>query len=101
MGGGPSVSAFVRGPLVHTPQGLVVVLFSAAYLACAAAVAAGVEPPLGWRPFKVIGFGLFWPLVLFIQLVRMGFPSYHPSWRTTAWLGVWGIAPLAFALWRV
>jgi hypothetical protein len=97
----PSVGAFIRGPLIHTQQGIVVVVFSVLYLIAASLFAfSGVTPPSPWRQVNAIGLCLVWPFVIVLAFIRTDFPAFSPSWRSALWLSVWAIAPGAFTVWR-
>ena len=98
---GLSVGAFIRGPLVHTPQGIVVLAFSVLYFVIAAMLAFGfIAPPSPWLPANLLGLCLTWPFILVLLFIRSDFPVFSPSWGSAAWLGVCAVAPGAFTLWR-
>ena len=64
---GQPVTALLRGPLLHTPQGIAVLAFSALYLLLAALYAfADLAPRPGWRAASIIGLCLAWPIILFL-----------------------------------
>jgi hypothetical protein len=98
---GQPVAALLRGPLLHTPQGIAVLVFSAIYLLLAALFAfADLSPPPGWRAASIISLCLFWPILLFLLFVKHGEPSFAPSWGGAAWLACCALAPVVFTLWR-
>jgi hypothetical protein len=97
----PSVGAFIRGPLVHTQQGIVVLVFSALYLVAAFLFAfADVAPPSPWRQANAVGLSLVWPFILVLLFVRSGYPDFSPSWRSALWLTACAITPGALTIWR-
>ena len=93
------VGALIRGPLLRTPQGLVVLLFTTVYLVAAALCEFwGIVPWAGWSPERFTTLCLGWPVILFVFFVRDNQPCFLPSWSNSAWLCLCGAAPLAFVL---
>jgi hypothetical protein len=95
------VAALLRGPLLRTPQGNVVLLFTACYLIAAVLVGLfGFAPWAGWTSGKFVAVCLAWPLILFLYFVRDNQPSFLPSWSSATWLSLCGAAPPLYMLFR-
>jgi hypothetical protein len=96
-----SVKLLFYGPILHTPQGFVVLFFSVAYLFCAALVGLlGATPPFGWQEGKTVALCIAWPLVLFMYFVKDNQPSFKASLPAAGWLAFYGVAPVLFLLWH-
>jgi hypothetical protein len=91
------VSALLRGPLLHTPQGLVVLAWTGAYL-----LAALVAYLYGWTfwqgKFKLgfIALCFAWPALIFVMFIRDNRWEFERSWRKATWLVIYGALPLLF-----
>jgi hypothetical protein len=95
-----SVAAVIRGPLVHTPQGLVVILAGVVYFGLALVFGAtGITPPADQSTGSAVFFCLFWPFVLFLLFVKHGVPSFNPSWGNAAFLALCALMPVGFVIW--
>ena len=98
------VSSFFKGPLLHTPQGIVVLACSAAYLLSALAVGVfELQPPFGWSSARFLSLSLGWPVLLLVFFIKNGQPSFRPSWPGAAWLAMCAVLPfvfVVFGLWR-
>ena len=94
-----SVGALFRGPVLHTPQGRVVVASAVAYGLMALAVGVfDVTPPLGKSTSSAVAVCLFWPFVVFLMFVKQGLPEFKPSRREALFLVV-AAAPVGYAAW--
>lgn len=95
-----SVSALIRGPLVGTPQGWVVVASAIAYAALALAFFVfGLTPPMGKSVGGAVVTCASWPGVTFLLFVKHGLPSFAPSWRGALFLAVGAAAPALYVAW--
>jgi hypothetical protein len=96
-----SVSALFSGPLLHTPQGWVVLAFSAVYFFGALLFGVfDVEPPFALRTPDVVFICISYPFILFLFFVKNGIPSFVPSLSGTAWLSFYALFPVIYLLWR-
>lgn len=95
------VTAVLSGPLLRTPQGAVVLVFSALYLLGALLFGAfDVVPPFSIRTQSVVGICVAWPLILFLLFVKEGAPSFEPSLGSAAWLAFLAVYPMGYLIWR-
>jgi hypothetical protein len=91
------VSRLLRGPLLHTPQGLVVVAWTGAYL-----LAALVAYLVGWSPWQgkfqsgFIALCFAWPVIVFVMFIRDNHPEFKRSWGRATWLVIYGALPMLF-----
>jgi hypothetical protein len=93
------VTALLRGPLLSTPQGRVVLLYLVAYLAAAALVwLLQLPPPIGKTPEVFIELCIAWPFIVFLMFVRDSSPTFAASWATAAWLILYGALPVLFRI---
>ena len=92
------ISALLKGPLLHTPQGWVVMCFSALYLLLAVTLeVSGVDP---WRGFlNATGFCVVWIFFLFAVFISAGRPSFVASWRKGILIAIIASAPITITLW--
>ena len=97
------VRALLCGPLLHTPQGLAVIAFSAVYILFAALFAfTALAPPPGWRSSgNAIALCLSWPFVLLLVFMSRSQTAFSASWGETAWIGTCALAPVLFTLWHM
>lgn len=96
------VTDLIRGPLLHTPQGWVVLASVALYALLALAVwLFGVSSALGKTPGVALALCFFWPLINFLMYVRWNSPYFKASWSSAAYLLVVALAPVAYAAWRL
>ena len=86
----------VRGPLLRTPQGYVVVATLVLYVALA--VASGVlgMNPLGRSQTTSLVLCAAWPIVVFLAFTRLGLPEFTPSGWQALWLTVIALMPLTW-----
>ena len=95
------VSAVLSGPLLRTPQGWVVLFFSAVYLLGALLFGAfDIAPPFALRTLNAVGICIAWPFIVFLSFVKEGAPSFAPSLIRAAWLGFIAIFPVLYLIWR-
>ncbi len=91
----------LRGPLLHTPHGWVVLGSAVLYVGLAVVVAvSGAAPPVLKTPgaFYVLCFA--WPFILFLYFVRVNSPSFAASSARALVLASVAIAPFIYTAWR-
>lgn len=91
------VSDLVRGPLLHTPQGIAVVICALAYLNAACIVwLFQLPPPIGktLEVFFLLCVG--WPFIVFLMFIRHSPSDFRSSWATAAWIVFYGALPAVF-----
>jgi hypothetical protein len=95
------LSSLLRGPLLNTPQGQVVIATAVCYLALAVLISLGlVVPPIkSGMPGAIVGC-FVWPFIVFLYFVKSGLPSFTPSWFEAAFLALCSFLPVGFILWR-
>lgn len=99
---GESIGTLFRGPILHTPQGIVVLFFFMAYLLCAFLVGVlGVAPPFGWPIGKTVALCIAWPIILFLYFVRDNQPSFEASLSAASWQFFYGVIPVLVMLWPI
>jgi hypothetical protein len=77
------VSSLLRGPMLHTPQGWVVLASIGAYLILALLFWLGaIGLPLGKNLGSVVVVCLFWPFITFLLFVKHNISDFSPSWRS-------------------
>lgn len=92
-----SISKLFRGPMLHTPQGIVFLISLAVYLLCAALFAfTDIALPFGWAADKAIGIFVAWPLILFMLFIKQNMPDFAPSWLKAVWQSFYAVAPFVF-----
>ena len=90
-----------RGPLRSTPQGWVVLACTFLYALLALVVwMFDLTPPFGKSVSAAIAICIAWPLIVFLTFVKQGIPSFAPSWRGAAYLGVVSAMPVIYAVYR-
>jgi len=95
------VSMLLRGPLLCTPQGWVVLASIAGYGALGGAVFAfDLTLPVAKSPGGILVFCVAWPLITFMYFVKSGMPSFNWSWPKAAWLAFVALAPVAYVIGR-
>jgi len=96
-----SVTSLFRGPLLHTPQGIVVLSYVFAYFLYAFLIGVlDVAPPFGWQVGKIVALCVSWPIILFLYFVKNNQPAFEASIAAAGWLVFYGAAPFLFILWR-
>ena len=95
------VMDLLRGPLLHSPQGWVVLASAVLYALLALAGALlGVSPLFAKSPGAFFSICAFWPFITFLFYVRCGSPTFSPSVSQAAHVAVAALAPVAYVLWR-
>ena len=95
------VCNLLRGPLLNTPQGLVVCAAAIGYLLFALLVVLGIAtPPLKLGVSGVVIGAVGYPFVLFLLFVKNGLPSFAPSLWGSMFLVICALIPVGFVLWR-
>lgn len=95
-----SVSALLRGPLISTSEGWVVLLSFLAYAALAVAYGVfGVNPPMGRSAGTAVTGCLIWPFIVFLFFVKNGLPSFKSSAWGTAFLVLCSAMPVIYTWW--
>ena len=89
---------FLRGPVLHTPQGWVLLGASVGYvlLGCVLLVDESIAALAVIRDLWVGCF--FMPLILLLFFVRTNEPDFSPSMPNTAWGFVLAVIPI-FLVW--
>jgi hypothetical protein len=98
--GSRPVGDLLRGPLLHTPQGIALLIVALSYWLAAAALAldwVSLPPALAFESPALAC--AVWPLLMFLMFVRHGSPAFEPSWGETAWMIVYAAIPVAFFAW--
>jgi ABC-type lipoprotein release transport system permease subunit len=92
------VSQLLKGPLLHTPQGWVVLASIGIYLGLACLLWLGfIAPPAGKNIEASVVACLFWPLITFLFFVKTNLPDFQASWSKTFLVAVAALAPIAYA----
>jgi hypothetical protein len=92
-----SVGKLFRGPLLHTPQGVVLLISIAVYLSGAALFFFfDISPPFGWTAGKASGVFIAWPILLFALFIKQNMPEFVPSWPKAIWQSFYAVAPFVF-----
>jgi len=96
-----SVGTLLRGPLLSTPQGFVVIASVVAYAALAFAfLALGLTPPFGKSIASAVIVCASWPFIVFLQFVASGLPSFTPSLSRAAFLTLCAAVPALYVAWH-
>ena len=93
------LSALLRGPVLHTPQGMVLLVASTVYVLVGLlsfAIGEKVATPSVAEKFGV--WCLLVPLVLFVLFVRMNGPKFQPSKANAAWGTLLAALPILVVL---
>jgi hypothetical protein len=94
------VSSLLRGPLIHTPQGIVVVFSSILYLMAAALFSfTDITPPFGYSSAKTVVFCIGWPVIMFMLYIKKNLPQFEPSWSEAGFLAFCSPLPVLYPLW--
>lgn len=95
------IGALLKGPLLTTPQGHVVLISFLSYLVLVAFFAVGLlAPPLGKSIGSVVVTCLAWPFIVFLMFVKHGLPSFRPSSSGTLFLAAAALMPIAYVIWK-
>ena len=95
-----SVGALLRGPLISTPQGLIVIASAVAYAALAFAfLMHGLTPPFSKSIASAVIVCASWPFIVFLQFIANGLPSFTPSLSRAAFLALCAAAPALYVAW--
>lgn len=93
------VAKLLRGPLLRTPQGWLVLAGLAGYWLLALLFGIGaLIPPLGKDLGSAVVVCLAWPLITFLYFVKNGLPDFEASWGRAAMVGACVLAPVAYVL---
>lgn len=96
------VAQLLRGPLLHTPQGWVVLASVALYAGLALLAALlGVSPTLAKTPGAFFVVCLSWPLITFLMYVRSNAPSFNASLSRAVHVAIVALCPVGYAVWRL
>jgi hypothetical protein len=87
------IGEVLRGPLLHTPQGVACLVFSA--LSIVGALAYLAFPQIAnWPPFRFKEVLFAWPLIVFITFVRFSYnDDFAPSLNATLMVVLTGAFP--------
>jgi hypothetical protein len=97
-----SVTALLRGPLITTPQGWVVIFAAIVYFTLAVTFGAfDLAPQLVKSPSVAITICIFWPFIVFLQFVKSGLPSFKPSILSAVITGLYAAAPFIYVGWKL
>jgi hypothetical protein len=92
----------LRGPLLHTPQGWVVLASGILYgLVALAGAYLGVSPSIAQSPGAFFAICVSWPLITFLFYVRSSSPHFKASVSQAVRVAVAALAPVGYVLWRV
>ena len=95
------VTELIRGPLLHTPQGWVVVATVGVYTLLALLFGVlDLTPPLGKTVDTFVTICLFWPFIVFLVFAKDGLASsFDPSWCQAAFLMICAVMPMLYVVW--
>ena len=89
----------LRGPVLHTPQGLVLVVSSALYILLGVASLGFGDTVTSLDTVKKLWIGCFFmPVILFVLFVRGNSPNFSPSIPRALWGGFLAALPI-FVVW--
>jgi hypothetical protein len=95
------VSALLLGPLIHTPQGLVVVSASVLYFLAALIFGlTDITPPFSYSSGKAVAICIGWPIFLFMFYIKSNLPDFESSWSQTGMLVFGSVVPVLYPLWK-
>jgi hypothetical protein len=96
------VMDLLRGPLLHTPQGWVVLASGILYgLVALAGAYLGVSLSIAQSPGAFFAICVSWPLITFLFYVRSSSPHFKASVSQAVRVAVAALAPVGYVLWRV
>lgn len=96
------VMDLLRGPLLHTPQGWVVLASGVLYLVVALAGAyLGVSSSVAKSPGAFFTICVAWPAITFLFFVRSSSPHFRASVAQAVHVAVAALAPVGYVLWRM
>lgn len=91
------VSSLLRGPLLFTPQGRVVLASIGVYLTIALLCWLGVlKHPLAKDLSYVLIFCAVWPFITFWLFIRVSAPYFSPSWLQAVFVAIGAFMPIAY-----
>jgi hypothetical protein len=91
----------VRGPLLYTPQGWVVLGSAVLYVGLALVVAvSGTAPPVLKTHGAFYVLCVAWPFILFLYFVRLNGPSFVASNARALVLAAVAVAPFIYTAWQ-
>lgn len=92
------VSSLLRGPLLLTPQGWVVLASTGVYLTLALLFLLGAldHPFLLKCPSCVLIGCVAWPFITFVFFVRGSAPYFFPSWLQAMFVAIGALMPIAY-----
>lgn len=92
---------WIKGPLISTPQGWVVLLSFMVYGVLAVGFwGFGLAVPISASRESTGVFCACWPFIVFLFFVRDGAPGFNPSWASACLLAIAATTPLAFSVYR-
>jgi hypothetical protein len=95
------VTELLRGPLLHTPQGWVVIATGLIYaVAALLGLVFGVNPLFAKTSSTFFVLCVGWPFITFLYFVRSSAPHFAPSKVRAVELAITAILPLGFAFWN-
>ena len=93
---GQSVWALVRGPIAHTPQGLLLLIASAVYAAVGVTLLLLADTFATLATVKKYWSGcVLMPVLLFVLYVKINGPDFGPSAVNTMWGLLFVVTPIA------
>ena len=91
------ISSLLRGPLLFTPQGRVVLASIGFYLTSALLFWLGVfEHPSANDLGYVLAFCAFWPVTTFFSFLVLSAPYFSPSWFQAVFVALGAFMPIAY-----
>lgn len=95
------VLELLQGPLLHSPQGWVVLASILLYGGIAGlGWVLGVSPLIAKSSSTFFVFCAAWPFITFLYFVRGSAPHFAPSIARTVELAITALLPIAFSAWR-
>jgi len=94
-----SLADLFRGPILHTPQGLTLLIASCFYwLYAACIVIFDIPTPFAWSSELAILLFMVWPLILFLFFVKENSPAFLPSRKSAVWIFIYAAVPFLFSI---
>lgn len=90
------IGDIVRGPLIDSPQGRVVIVVAVIYVILIGWIGLDMGLPFGKSKDGSIAICILWPIVTFLYFLREGLsttPEFKPSVLGTIWILIVGFAP--------